>query len=253
MSTKISAYLCLKFQSNILNDVLFSTKCSARKSRVPGGCKVFQLSANSPLPPQKTVSENKKKLIQIIVETLIVEAVVPGRSRLIITGQEDTLVETAPDGVVIRREDLKTIHEEADTIIVAQAIYAAKIEGKHVVVVADDTDVYILLLYHYHAESLKIPMKLQSTQTERAVTATVLKLSDIIPQLLPAHGLSGCDTVPMCYGIGKGKMLKVVNGRPKSIVSTCWARTMQTWKKSPSKQRPSCASLSVMAWQVQQQ
>ena len=148
----------------------FSTKCSARKSRGPGGCKVFQLSANSPLPPQKqvlTVSENKKKLIQIIVETLIVEAVVPGRSRLIITGQEDTPVEIAPDGVVIRREDLKTIHEEADTIIVAQAIYAAKIEGKHVVLVADDTDVYILLLHHYHAEYLKIPMKLQSSYTDR--------------------------------------------------------------------------------------
>ena len=76
------------------------------------------------------------------METLIVEAVVPGQSRLIIMGQENTLVETAPDGVVIRREDLKTIHEEADTIIIAQAIYAAKIEGKHVVVVADDTDVY---------------------------------------------------------------------------------------------------------------
>jgi hypothetical protein len=56
----------------------FSTKCLARKSRGPGGCKVFQLSANSPLPPQKqilTISGNKKKLIQIIVDTLIAEAV----------------------------------------------------------------------------------------------------------------------------------------------------------------------------------
>ncbi len=44
-------------------------------------------------------------------------------------------------------------HEEADAIIVAQAIYAAKEEGKHVVIVADDTDVYILPLYHYKAES----------------------------------------------------------------------------------------------------
>ena len=116
--------------------------------------------------------------------------------------------------MVIRREDLKTTHEEADAIIVAQAIYTAKVEGKCVVVVADDTDVYILLLYHYHSESLKIPMKLQSTQTGRAfidVTATVLKLrDDVILQLLPAHPLSGCNTVPMCHGIGKSKMLKVV-------------------------------------------
>lgn len=150
----------------------FSTKYSARKARGPGGCRVFQLSANAPLPPQKqvlTVSENKRQLIRIIVETLVAEAVVPGgyRSRLIITGQEDTPIEIAPDGVVIRREDLKTTHEEADTIIVAQAISAAKDERKHVVIVADDTDMYILL-YHYHTEALTIPMKLQSTQIGRA-------------------------------------------------------------------------------------
>ena len=81
------------------------------------------------------------------------------------------------------------------------------------VVVADDTDVYILLLYHYHVESLKIPMKLQSTQAGRAfidVPATVLKLREVIPQFLPAHALSGCDIVPMCHGIGKTKMLKAV-------------------------------------------
>ncbi len=68
------------------------------------------------------------------------------QSRLTITGQEESPVEIAQGGLVIRREDLKTTHEEADTIIVAQAIYTAKVEGKHVVVMADDTDVYILLL-----------------------------------------------------------------------------------------------------------
>ena len=116
-------------------------------------------------------------MIQIIVETLIVEAVVPRgyQSKLIITGQEESHVEIAPGGVVIKREDLKTTHEEADAIVVAQAIYAAKVEGKLVVVVADDTDVYILLLYHYHVESLKIPMKLhQHKQQEHSSTCQQL-------------------------------------------------------------------------------
>ena len=142
------------------------------------------MSAKGRLPPQKqvvTVSENKKQFIRIIVEILIAEAVVPGgnQSRLIITGQEESPVEIAPGGVVIRREDLKTTHELADAII-AQAIYATKDEGKHVVVVTCDTDVYILLLYNYHSESSKIPMKLQSTQTGRAfldVSATVLNVT----------------------------------------------------------------------------
>ena len=117
---------------------------------------------------------------------LIAEAVVPGgnQSRLIITGQEESPVEIAPGGVVITREDLKTTHELADVVVVAQAIYATKDEGKHVVVVACDTDVYILLLYHYHSESLKIPMRLQSMQTGRAfinVSATVLKVKGGYP------------------------------------------------------------------------
>lgn len=202
----------------------FSTKYSTRKARGPGGCKVFQLSANAPLPPQKqvlTVAENKKQLIKIIVATLVAEAVVPGgyRSRLIITGQEDTPIEIAPDGVIIR-EDMKTTHEEADAIIVAQAISAAKEERKYVVIVADDTNVYILLLYHYQAESLNIPMKLQPTQAGRAfidIAATVGKLKDITAKLLPAHALSGCDTVPMCHGIGKNKMLKAVKAEQCSL------------------------------------
>ncbi len=142
------------------------------------------------------------------------------RSSLIITGQEDTPIEIAPDEVIIRREDKKTTHEEADAIIVAQAISAAKEERKYVTVVADDTDVYIMLLYHYLAESLNMPMKLQPTQAARTsidVAATVGKLKDIIAQLLPAHALSGCDTVSMCYGIGKSKMLKAVKAKQCSL------------------------------------
>ena len=114
---------------------------------------VCQWSSSS----SETRSENKKQLIRIIVEMLVAEALVPGeyQSRLIITGQEESPVEIDAAGVVIRREDMKITHEEANAIIVAQAIYAAKVEGKCVVVVADDTNVYILLLYHYHSESLK--------------------------------------------------------------------------------------------------
>jgi len=50
----------------------FSTKGLTQKARSPGGYKVFQLSANSPLPLQKqvlNVMQNKKQLIKIIVET----------------------------------------------------------------------------------------------------------------------------------------------------------------------------------------
>jgi len=89
-----------------------------------------------------------------------------------------------------------------------------------VAVVADDTDVYVLLLYYYQAECLKVPMKLQSTQSGRDVidiANTVKNLQSIISELLPAHALTGCDTVSMCHGIGKAKMLKTVQGGKCSL------------------------------------
>ena len=205
--------------------IAYSTKYSARKARAPDGSRIYKLSANSLLPSQKhtlTNTDNKKQLIQIIIEMLVSEAVIPGsyQSRLIIMGQEYTPIEIAPGGVVIRREDLRTTHEEAYVIIVAQAIYAAKEERKSVVVVADDTDVYVLLLYHYQAESITLPVMLQSTQSGRAyidIPVTVQSLKNIIAELLPAHALSGCDTVPMCHGIGKTKMLKAVKSNQCSL------------------------------------
>ena len=63
-------------------------------------------------------------------------------------------------------------------------------------------------------------MKLKSTQAGRAfidVTATVRKLRDLIAELLPSHALSGCDTVPICHGIGKNKMLKAVKAKKYSL------------------------------------
>ena len=50
-------------------------------------------------------------------------------------------------GAIIRREDVKTKHEEADVTVLAQAIYAAEVESKKVVVVADDTDIYVGYCY----------------------------------------------------------------------------------------------------------
>ena len=44
--------------------------------------------------------------------------------------------------LLLDERDLRTTHEEADIIIVAQAIYAAKEARKNVLVVTDDTDIY---------------------------------------------------------------------------------------------------------------
>ena len=65
------------------------------------------------------------------------------------------------------KKDLKTTHDEVGETVVTQAIYAANVEDKHVVVVADGTVIYVMLLYHYHKQSLEIPLRLASTHQTR--------------------------------------------------------------------------------------
>ena len=82
------------------------------------------------------------------------------------------------------------------------------------VVVADDTDVFLLLLHFKHAGSLgNSPIYMESPLRHRSsiyINLTVQNQLPMIPGLLAAHALSGCDTVASYFGIGKIKVLKVL-------------------------------------------
>ena len=203
----------------------YSTKTSTRQARGAGGCKTFQLLYASPLPTQTQVlnnPKNKKQLIALIVEKLterLTEQDGEFQHKLVVTGQDPCPVELFK-GLCIKRQDLINHHEEADAIVVSQAIYISTVEGKSVGVVADDTDIYIMLLYHYKKHQLTSSVMMIPTKQGRSVTdigLTVGHLGDLCLQLLPAHALTGCDQVPMLYGIAKGKMLSAVKENCHSL------------------------------------
>lgn len=79
---------------------------------------------------------------------------------------------------------------------------------------ADDTDVLVLLMHFKYTGSLGTsPIYMESPIRQRSVLdidASVQEHTSIIPDLLAAHALSGCDTVASYFGIGKGKVLKVL-------------------------------------------
>lgn len=83
-----------------------------------------------------------------------------------------------------------------------------KDNGAHVVV-AHDTDVFTLLVHFKHTGGLGSgPVYMESPQHQRRVIdidLTVQNHMSIIPKLLVAHALSGCDTVASYFGIGKKK------------------------------------------------
>ena len=62
---------------------------------------------------------------------------------------------------------------------------------------------------------MMIPTKQGRNVTD--IGLSVEHLGDICLELLPAHALTGCDQVPMLYGIAKGKMLSAVKDKCHSL------------------------------------
>jgi len=105
---------------------------------------------------------------------------------------------------------MTTNQEEGDTIIVQQI---ASVKPNKALVVADDTDIFVLLLHFTINGQISCPVTMVSPVKGRAaidIRASVEKHHEIIPDLLATHGLTGCDTVATYFGIGKGIALKVL-------------------------------------------
>ena len=147
---------------------------------------------------------------------------------MLITGEGD-LVEITR-GRVIPRPDISTSHEEVDNIIIQQTFMAVEEGAECLSVMADDNDVCILLLHYYKQKELNIPMFMESPVHGRQtidIKETAKEHANILPNLLAGHGLSGCDTVAPCYGIGKMKILKTLKQGNYSL--SCLGDSNATW------------------------
>ena len=87
-------------------------------------------------------------------------------NKLLLTSENGTPVELNK-GIVIQRVDMKITHDEADNIIVQQMVAGANKNQKGISVLSDDTDVFVLLLYHYLELSLKLPVIMESPIKDR--------------------------------------------------------------------------------------
>ena len=188
-----------------------SIKESTRNDRDQGASRVYTLRPPARLPSQKvvlTVSSNKKQLIDLISADLVSHKDM-FNSKLVITGNDPVPVQIN-EGVVSRRDDMTITHEEADTMLIQQV---ASVGAANVLVVADDTDVFVLLCHFvFHGDITGHVMMISPIRgrTVIDINASVDKNRAIMDDLLAAHGLTGCDTVATYHGIGKGVALKVL-------------------------------------------
>ena len=211
-------------KSHIVFDRYFemSTKECCRSLRQKGTSRVFKLSEDSPLPQQNLalkVTENKVQLIEMIVRRLS-SMQPPERTEVIITGQEPCPIQM---GTGMHQNPV--YHEEADVLVAYHAFNEAA-SGRSVKVVSDDTDVLVILSHHlYKSAGLLDRMKLS---LESCSTANLIDINEVVsinkkvmPSLLAAHALTGCDTVSSFAGIGKLTVMKKLEAFQGEIKLGC--------------------------------
>ena len=103
---------------------------------------------------------------------------------------------------------LESDHEEADTRIILSLISTSY---ANYVVMAKDTDIFILLLSHYTLLSGKQIYFVSGSYENRkfydvsAITMALVDKDIPLQKLALLHALSGCDTTSYPFGIGKAK------------------------------------------------
>ena len=198
----------------------YSIKSVIRENRnVTQSSKQVKITMDGPAHEKNIVltnKGNKKQLINLLVNSLKYINISKANRKLVVTGPDPVPFELTINGLVFR-DDLKTFHEEADTIIVSQMLSMVGEGYKRIQVICEDSDVFLLLLYHYQENELQgkdIDILMHYPVTSIKATSipnTVESLSPkLISSLLSAHALSGCDTVPQLYGIGKKTAIKLL-------------------------------------------
>ena len=130
-------------------------------------------------------------------------------SSLVVTGRESSPVEINMN-TAIYRHDLKVMHEEADSTIL---FLIFKSSLPKVLVIADDADIFVLLCHFVFHRDITGQVYMDTPKKERKmkdINASVEKHHKIMPDLLAAHALTGCDTVAPYHGIGKLTALRIL-------------------------------------------
>ena len=101
---------------------------------------------------------------------------------------------------------------DADPLIVETALGIAKKckEGeKSVIVAADDTDIAVMLVHHWHAGLSDIYFLQESYNRAWSVKYSCAVNSSIKPHLLFLHAFSGCDTTSAIFNQGTEKIVSL--------------------------------------------
>ena len=109
------------------------------------------------------------------------------------------------------RQDSQIVYNstgDADIMIVKCALDFAA-QGNEVTVVADDTDILVLLIYHWKINMATVYFKSETKKTMWKVQDLIANAGELLTShILFIHAWSGCDTTSTTFGQGKTFLLK---------------------------------------------
>ena len=119
--------------------------------------------------------------------------------------------------------------ENADAQIALQAMDFARLQ-RSVTVVADDTDIFLLLVSHMEDQMADIYfMSETAKKTWRSIRKIINSMEPVVKKhILFLHAWTGCDTTSSIYGQGKTSLIKKIKSsrelqRHAEIISNPWA------------------------------
>ena len=84
-------------------------------------------------------------------------------------------------------------------------------------------------MFYQNAEVL--PEDISTTKHIISIRKTVEGKTSTVSFLLSTHALSGCNTVPTMFGIGKGKLIKVLQNFPLTYLENINAKKKECIKE----------------------
>ena len=192
----------------------FSIKSDTRQERLDQYRSFHTLTKTSPLPSKEVSLRVTKTKVQLteMVKADLMENLPVFANKFIITSKED-IPEQLHFGKRSERRDLLTTQEEADVIIPHQVMTAIADDKTSIKVLCEDTDVMVLLCHSYYTKQWNIGLFMEGFKEKKNVISikdSVKKHIEVIPQVLSLHALTGCDSVPMMYRVGKKKALSII-------------------------------------------
>ena len=105
---------------------------------------------------------------------------------------------------------VQNCENDADCFVVKEALTLATSSEGPVLVVADDTDILVMLLYHWKSSLQDIVLLSERSQSAWSISKSQHNIPDLKDHLLFLHSFSGCDTTSATFSKGKGSWTKAI-------------------------------------------